>query len=83
MKTESLKNMEKKTVINIKEILESRGTSIKFAGCIPEGFVLIHEDALKELKDFDVWKKWKNDEISIESLNQIHFENETNILKEK
>ncbi len=69
--------------INIKEILDKRGTSIKFAGCVPEGFVLIHEKTLEDLKDFDIWKNWKNDEISIESLNKLNFESEVSSTQKK
>jgi hypothetical protein len=32
----------------------------KFQGVAPEGFLLIPEDALNALKDFDTWKEWKN-----------------------
>ena len=67
---------EKKVDIDIKKILEKRGQSIKFAGNAPDGFVLVHEKTLEDLKDFDVWKNWKNNEISIENLNKINFENE-------
>ena len=75
----NLKNMKKNQLINIQEILEQKGTSIKFAGCVPEGFVLLHEKTLEDLKDFDIWKNWKNDEISIEALNKTNFENETSL----
>jgi len=33
---------------------------LKFQGVAPEGFLLIPEDALNALKDFDTWKEWKN-----------------------
>jgi len=71
--------MEENPPINIQKILEEKGTSIKFAGCVPEGFVLLHEKTLEDLKDFDIWKNWKNDEISIEALNKTNFENETSL----
>ncbi len=77
MKMENQNHMEKNRPIDIKEILEKKGTSIKFAGCTPEGFVLVHEKTLEDLKDFDIWKNWKNDEISIETLNETNFKNET------
>jgi len=77
MKMENQNHTEKNQPINIKEILEQKGTSIKFAGCVPEGFVLLHEKTLEDLKEFDIWKNWKNDEISIEDLNKTHFKNET------
>lgn len=68
--------------INIKQILEERGVSIKFAGCVPEGFVLVHEKTLEDLRDFDIWKNWKNNEVSIESLNQLNFKDEKNLSEE-
>jgi len=74
---ENQNHTEKNQPINIKEILEQKRTSIKFAGCVPEGFVLLHEKTLEDLKEFDIWKNWKNDEISIEDLNKTHFKNET------
>ena len=33
----------------------------KYQGIAPEGFVLIPEEALERLKDFDTWKEWKHD----------------------
>lgn len=72
---ENLKNMENLKV-NIREILENKGTIIKFAGNVPDGFILVHEKTLEDLRDFDIWKNWKNNEVSIESLNKLNFENE-------
>jgi hypothetical protein len=39
----------------------------KFKGTIPEGFVLVHELVLEDLKDFDNWKDFKYDENYIEN----------------
>lgn len=39
----------------------SKSDFYKFGGIAPEGFILITEDALEKLKDFDFWKEWKND----------------------
>ena len=64
--------------IDIKKILEEEGVERKFQGCAPDGFVLVHEDTLKDLKDFDVWKDWKNEIISIKELNKKNFENTQN-----
>jgi hypothetical protein len=33
----------------------------KFQGIAPEGFVLVPEEVLEKLKDFDTWKEWKHD----------------------
>ena len=59
--------------MNIEELINSKGLEYKFFGCAPEGFLLVHEKTLEELKDFDTWKKWKNDEITINEINKIHF----------
>jgi len=61
-------------MIDLKKLLKEKGLKTKFQGCAPEGFILVHEGTLEELKDFDVWKKWKNDEISIDELNKTNFE---------
>jgi hypothetical protein len=61
--------------INIEEILEKEGNVRRFVGVAPEGFVLVHEKTLEDLKDFDKWKMWKNGEISTEELNKINFDN--------
>jgi hypothetical protein len=39
----------------------------KYDGVCPEGFVMIPILTLERLKDFEVWKEWKNDpELLIE-----------------
>ena len=60
--------------IDIKKIIEERGLTGKFDGVAPEGFVLVHENSLEELKTFEVWRNWKSDEISIQELNNKHFD---------
>ena len=50
------------------QILQAR-----YSGIAPEGFVLLTEEAMENLRDFDTWKKWKNNEISL-----IELEYETN-----
>jgi hypothetical protein len=55
--------------IDIKKLIEERGETGKFDGIAPEGFVLVHEGTLEELKNFEVWREWKNDHISIKELN--------------
>jgi hypothetical protein len=60
--------------INIKEILEKEGEVRKFVGVSPDGFVLVHEKTLEELKDFDVWRDWKNGLKSIEEMNKLNFQ---------
>jgi hypothetical protein len=60
-------------MINIKQILERDGEIRKFVGVPPEGFVLVHEKTLEDLKDFDIWKDWKNGLKSIQELNKSNF----------
>jgi hypothetical protein len=62
-------------MIDIKKILEEEGEVRKFGGVPPEGFVLVHEKTLEDLKDFYVWKMWKNNETSINKLNISNFDN--------
>jgi hypothetical protein len=62
-------------LINIKKILEEEGEVRKFGGVAPEGFVLVHEKTLEKLKDFDTWKRWKHNEITIKELNKTNFDN--------
>ena len=61
-------------MIDILEIIKEEGPIRKFDGIAPERFVLVHEDALEELKDFEIWKEWKNNQISIKELNNKHFD---------
>jgi len=61
-------------MINILELIKEEGPIRKFDGVAPEGFVLVHQDALEELKDFEVWKEWKHNQISIKELNNKHFD---------
>lgn len=62
-------------MVDIKKLIEEKGLETKFQGCAPEGFILIHEKTLDFLKDFDNWKSWKNDEITITDINKILFQN--------
>jgi hypothetical protein len=62
-------------LVNIKKILEEEGEVRKFGGVAPEGFVLVHEKTLEDLKDFDTWKMWKHNQITIKELNKTNFDN--------
>jgi hypothetical protein len=62
-------------LVNIKKILEEEGEVRKFGGVAPEGFVLVHEKTLENLKDFDTWKMWKHNQITIKELNKTNFDN--------
>ena len=73
----TLKNLdtENNFMLDIKKILEENGPMGKFEGVAPDGFILVHEKTLADLKDFDIWKDWKNDSISIKELNKKNFDN--------
>ncbi len=43
---------------------------IRYTGVAPEGYILLREEILEDLKDFDVWKAWKNKEISLFDLDK-------------
>jgi len=60
-------------MIDIKEILEREGPIRKYDGIAPEGFLLICEKTLEDLKNFEIWKSWKNGEITIKELNNKNF----------
>jgi hypothetical protein len=62
-------------LVNIKKILEEEGEVRKFGGVAPEGFILVYEKALEQLKDFDTWKMWKHNQITIKELNKTNFDN--------
>lgn len=62
-------------MINIKKILEEEGLVKKFEGVAPEGFVLVHEKTLEDLKDFEIWKEWKHGVQTINELNKKNFSN--------
>ena len=63
-------------MIDIKKILEEEGQVRKLEGNTPEGFILVHEKTLEQLKDFSIWKSWINNETTIKKMNKINFENE-------
>lgn len=60
-------------MVDIKKILEEKGPIFKFEGNPPDGFVLILEKTLEDLKDFDVWKDWKNGSVSLCDLDKKNF----------
>lgn len=67
-------------MVNIKEILERDGEVRKFSGVAPEGFVLVHQKTLEDLKEFEIWKEWKHGLLSIDELNKINFDSEEKTL---
>lgn len=62
-------------MLDIKKILKEKGTISKFEGVAPEGFILVHEKTLEDLKNWYVWEEWKNGKISIQELNKNNFDN--------
>jgi hypothetical protein len=62
-------------MVDIKKILKERGSILKFEGVAPEGFILVHENTLEQLKDMNVWIEWKMERLSIKEMNKINFEN--------
>ena len=67
--------MENQNKIDVKKIIQEEGHIKKFEGIAPDGFVLVHEKTLEDLKEFEVWRNWKHNEISIQELNKINFDN--------
>lgn len=61
-------------MIDVKKILEENKGFHKYGGVAPEGFVLVHENTLEDLKVFDNWKSWINNEVSITELNIKNFD---------
>lgn len=69
------KQNESSQKIDIKKIIQEEGHIRKFNGIAPDGFILVHEKSLEELKDFEIWKEWRHGQISIEDLNKKNFDN--------
>ena len=61
-------------MVDIKKILEEEGVMRKYEGVAPEGFVLIHEKTLEDLKNWFVWEEWTNGKIEIKDLNNKNFD---------
>jgi len=62
-------------MVDIKKILEQEGPLRKYEGIAPEGFVLVCEKTLEDLKSQETWEKWKNNEITLKDLNRKNFHN--------
>jgi hypothetical protein len=62
-------------MVDIKKILDEKGPLGKFEGVAPDGFVLVHENTLKLLKDMNVWLEWKMERLSILEINNYCFDN--------
>jgi hypothetical protein len=62
-------------MIDVQKIIKEEGHIRKFTGIAPEGFVLVHEKTLEDLRNWYIWEQWKNGEVSIETLNKNNFDN--------
>lgn len=60
-------------MIDVQKILEDNGGLQKFVGVAPEGFVLIHEKTLEDLKNFDTWTSWIQGKFLLKELDIKHF----------
>lgn len=65
-------------MIDVKFLLEKYGGLHKFGNTAPEGFILIHEKTLEDLKVFDTWKSWKNGEIELFELDKKNYSEDFN-----
>lgn len=70
-----MENQKKLEQVDIKNLIKTEGSIRKFHGVAPEGFVLVHEKTLEDLKNWYTWEQWKSDKISINELNKINLEN--------
>ena len=70
-----MEKQENQPIIDIKKIIKEEGHIKKFEGVAPEGFVLVLEETLEQLKDWDTWLDWKMGRISIHEMNKINFDN--------
>ena len=59
----------------IMKMIKEESIIRKFDSVAPEGFVLVHEKTLEELKEFEKWMMWKNNDISIKEMNKNNFNN--------
>lgn len=58
---------------NIKESIQNYNYK-KFDHLAPEGFVLIPESMLEDLKEFDNWKEWKNNPDFHQIMKEKHID---------
>lgn len=60
-------------MIDLKKKIQEEGQIKKFDGVAPEGFILLHENALEDLMNFDVWKQLKKGKLKIKDLNNKYL----------
>lgn len=44
--------------------------SMRYKGIAPDGFIIVSELTLDKLKDFDIWKLWRHDEVTLDDLEE-------------
>ena len=49
--------------------------SLRYEGVAPEGFVLILDKTLDDLKTFEIWREWKDKIIELDMKNRVEIEN--------
>lgn len=59
---------------DINKIIQEESHIRKFDGIVPEGFIMVHEKTIEDLKNFEIWKDWKNGITSINDLNKSNFQ---------
>lgn len=62
-------------MIDVDKLLKEGGGLHKFGGIAPEGFTLIHEKTLEDLKNSSIWTSWVEGKITLLELNKKHFNN--------
>jgi hypothetical protein len=60
-------------MIDIKKIITQESHIRKYDGVAPEGFILVHEKTLENLKNMDTWLDWRMGRISINEMNKKNF----------
>lgn len=60
---------------DLEKIIKENGFEIRYSGVAPEGFVLVHEKTLEDLKNWFIWEEWKKGNLSINELNKNNFDN--------
>jgi len=75
--------LEEERSLEIKTYLNDHPEIRKFAGVAPEGFILVHEKTLMDLRDMDTWLDWKTGRKTIKEMNKKNFDLEEKTLSLK
>lgn len=67
-------NNSSMNIVDVKKILSLNGGLHKFGGVAPEGFLLVHEKTLDDLKNFDTWLLWSEGKITTLDLDKKNFD---------